>query len=93
MNEPKIFVPHELKTIEVDVENKIFRVNGEDFGKDCNGFTITCRRYDDLEVRIEIGTTVVLTTYGKNQQQAGQMQYETNCPWFSPKADEKSDEQ
>lgn len=24
----KVFVPHELKTIEVDVEKKIFRVNG-----------------------------------------------------------------
>ena len=30
----KIFVPHELKTIEVDTEKKIFRINGEDFGED-----------------------------------------------------------
>lgn len=42
MEEKKIFVPHELKTIEVDVEKKIFRVNGEDFGKGCTGFQIFC---------------------------------------------------
>lgn len=42
MEENKIFVPHELKTIEIDVEKKIFRVNGEDFGKRCTGFSIWC---------------------------------------------------
>lgn len=41
MDNNKIFTPHELKTIEVDVENKIFRVNGENFGKNCTGFTIS----------------------------------------------------
>lgn len=42
MEERKIFVPHELKTIEIDVEKKIFRVNGEEFGKGCTGFQIYC---------------------------------------------------
>ncbi len=42
MADNKIFTPHELKTIEVDVEKKIFRVNGEDFGKNCTGFSIGC---------------------------------------------------
>lgn len=42
MDNNKIFTPHELKTIEVDVEKKIFKVNGEDFGKNCTGFTISC---------------------------------------------------
>lgn len=42
MDNNKIFTPHELKTIEVDVEKKIFKVNGEDFGKDCTGFSISC---------------------------------------------------
>lgn len=41
MEDNKVFVPHELKTIEVDVEKKIFRVNGEDFGKNCTGFSIS----------------------------------------------------
>ena len=48
MEERKIFVPHELKTVEIDVEKKIFRVNGEDFGKDCTSFNLDCstRRLD-----------------------------------------------
>ena len=40
MDNNKIFMPHQLKTIEIDVEKKIFRVNGEDFGKNCTGFSI-----------------------------------------------------
>lgn len=40
MENSKIFIPHELKTVEIDVEKKIFRVNGEDFGKNCKAFAI-----------------------------------------------------
>lgn len=54
----RIFVPHELKTIEVDTEKKIFRVNGEDFGRDCTGFTITCHRHDSFDIRVEVDATV-----------------------------------
>ena len=34
--------PRELKTVEIDVENKIFRVNGEDFSK-VTGFNLSCK--------------------------------------------------
>lgn len=78
MSEQKIFAPHELKTIEVDAEKKIFRVNGEEFGKGCTGFTITCSCFDDFNVRIEIDTTVVVATYGENQQKTSEKQYEVN---------------
>lgn len=44
MEENKIFLPHELKTIEIDVENKIFRINGEDFGSHCAGFNLWCNK-------------------------------------------------
>lgn len=54
----KLFVPHELKTIEVDTEKKIFKINGEDFGKDCTGFTITCHNYNSFDVRAEVNATV-----------------------------------
>lgn len=84
-----IFVPHELKTIEVDAEKKIFRINGEDFGKNCTGFTIHCRRYDDFDVMIEVDTTVVVATYGKDQQKTSERQYKTDCPWYSSGAAEK----
>lgn len=66
----KIFTPHELKTIEVDVEKKIFRVNGEDFGKGCTGFSIDCGSMRDkdeffrIEMRIESG--IIYSSYNEN---------------------------
>lgn len=59
----KIFVPHELKTIEVDVEKKIFKVNGEDFGYGCTEFSITCTGYREFSVRMEIDTKVRYIQY------------------------------
>ena len=53
-----VFVPHVLKSIEVDTDKKIFRVNGEDFGKGCTGFTITCNEYESFDIRVEIQNTV-----------------------------------
>lgn len=63
----KIFTPHELKTIEVDVEKKIFRVNGEDFGKGCSGFSISCNTGDrdkwfDIQMRT-FGEVLFHSTY------------------------------
>lgn len=57
----KIFISHELKTIEVDTEKKIFRINGEDFGNDCTGFLISCTP-DNFRVDMEIDTTVRFAT-------------------------------
>ena len=53
-----VFVPHVLKSIEVDMDEKIFRVNGEDFGAGCTGFTITCNEYESFDIRMEIQNTV-----------------------------------
>lgn len=67
MEDNKIFVPHELKTIEVDVEKKIFRVNGEDFGRNCTGFTISCsaeRETDKfLNLSMYVDTGISFTSY------------------------------
>lgn len=41
--------PRELKTVEIDVEKKIFRVNGEDFGKVVSGFVLNCTEPKDRE--------------------------------------------
>lgn len=82
----KIFTPHELKTIEVDVENNIFRINGEDFGEDCTGFAIYCNGHRDFEIRVEVETKVVLATYGKDLQKNSEKEYQTNSPWFSARA-------
>ena len=63
----KIFVPHELKTIEVDTEKKVFKVNGEEFGRDCAGFTITCHSYQNFTVRMEVDAIVRYVHYENNE--------------------------
>ena len=78
----KIFVPRELKTIEVDTENKIFRINGEDFGKDCTGFSITCHKYDSFDIRVEVDTKVCFVSI-RNGECVDDRQYTTNTPHFS----------
>lgn len=55
----KIFIPHELKTIEVDAEKKIFRINGEDFGDGCTGFMISCTP-DDFRIDMEVDTKLCI---------------------------------
>lgn len=41
--------PRELKTVEIDVEKKLFLVNGEDFGKVARGFVLACTEPRDEE--------------------------------------------
>lgn len=66
----EIFTPHELKTIEVDVEKKIFRVNGEDFGHGCTKFSIYCDAGRDakefLRVDMRIETEIKFASYDQN---------------------------
>ncbi len=73
----KIFTPHELKTIEVDTEKKIFRINGEDFGEGCTGFTISCTP-GEFEIRAEIDTTVEFANYSSKGELQEQGMYKRN---------------
>lgn len=82
-----IFLPHELKTIEVDTEKKIFKINGEDFGKGCTGFSITCHSYNSFDIRVEIETTVKYVSI-RNGKVADEKQYETDEPWFGDSAEQ-----
>lgn len=78
----QVFVPRDLKSIEVDTEKRIFRINGEDFGKDCTGFSITCHKYDSFDIRVEVDTTVRFVSI-KNGECVADKQYTTNTPHFS----------
>lgn len=60
----KLIQPIELKTIEVDVEKKIFNVNGKPFGEDCTAFSISADAVEGYRIRMEIDTTVRLASYG-----------------------------
>ena len=77
-----VFIPHELKTVEIDTEKKIFRINGEDFGKGCTGFTITCCDHDCFDIRVEVETTVRFVSI-KNGECVADRQYTTTTPHFS----------
>ena len=63
MSGGNLFPPMELKTIEVDVEKKIFNVNGKPFGEGCTGFSISCEASEGYKIRMEIDTTVHLASY------------------------------
>lgn len=75
----KIFVPHELKTIEVDTEKKIFRINGEDFGDGCTGFLVSCTP-DNFRIDMEIDTTVRFASYSGKGALKEQGEYESEFP-------------
>ena len=69
-------IPNELKTIEVDVEKKIFNVNGVPFGKECTGFNISCEATEGFKVRMDIDTTVHLASYDMGGEKTTGYTYE-----------------
>ena len=77
-----VFVPHTLKTIEVDAEEKIFMVNGEPFGAGCTGFTITCFDYESFDIRMEIGGTVKFVSI-RGGECTEEKEYPTRFSWYS----------
>lgn len=69
-------VPSELKTIEVDVDKKIFNVNGVPFGKRCTGFYISAETVEGFKIHMEIDTTVCLASYDINGKKITDYTYE-----------------
>ena len=63
MKNNALIPPMELKTIEVDVEKRIFNVNGKHFGENCTAFSISCDASDGYKIRMEIDTKVHLASY------------------------------
>lgn len=78
----KLFVPHRLKTIEIDVEKNIFRINGEDFGEGCTGFSITCLGYGEFDIRVEVDTTVRFVSI-RDGECVADRERQTDDTWFS----------
>lgn len=85
-----VFVPHTLKTIEVDVDEKTFKVNGENFGAGCTGFTITCQDYNSFDIRMEIEHTVRFISIRDGECTADK-EYPVMCSWYS-EGQESSDQ-
>lgn len=73
----KIFseVPNELKTIEVDVEKKIFNVNGVPFGDKCSCFNINCKAGDGFKIEMDIDTVVNFASYDMAGRKTNEARY------------------
>lgn len=61
--EQKVFLPHQLKTIEIDAENRTFKVNGEEIGNVCTGFTITCDAIKGFNISMVLDAKVEYANY------------------------------
>lgn len=53
-----IVPPRELKTVEIDVEKKIFRVNGRDFSNEVSSFVLTCGGERDKEHWFDVSLNI-----------------------------------
>lgn len=57
-------IPQEIKTLEVDTEKKIFKLNGIDFGKGCEEFVISCTGGEGFKIRMELSKRIIYANYG-----------------------------
>ena len=56
-------IPQEIKTLEVDVKKKIFRLNVIDFAEVCDFFSVVCQGGKGFRVRMELNKKIVCTNY------------------------------
>ena len=84
-----VFAPHVLKSIEVDADEKIFRVNGEDFGAGCTGFTISCHDYESFDIRMEIENAVRFITI-RDGECVSDVEHPMGYSWYSDRERQRS---
>lgn len=64
MTTENIFTPHELKTVEIDVEKKIFKINGMDMGKGCSDLNINFN-YKGSTIKVESRSIIEFSSYDR----------------------------
>lgn len=52
-------VPQEIKTLEVDAEKKIFKLNGIDFADSCDYFSVSCTATEGFRIRMELSKRII----------------------------------
>ena len=57
-------IPQEIKTLEVNTEKKIFKLNGVDFGDGCTDFSISCTGGKGFRIRMELSKRIICANYG-----------------------------
>nr|UWD72780.1 MAG: hypothetical protein [Bacteriophage sp.] len=56
-------VPQEIKTLEVDTEKKVFKLNGVNFGDGCDYFEISCTGGEGFKIRMELSKRIICANY------------------------------
>ena len=64
-------VPQEIKTLEVDVEKRIFRLNGIGFAEGCDYCSVSCEGGKGFHVRMELNKRIILADYDHNNALKG----------------------
>ena len=64
MTTENIFTPHELKTVEIDVEKKIFKINGMDMGKGCSDLNINFN-CNGSRIKVEAKNIIEFSSYDR----------------------------
>lgn len=59
-------VPQKIKTLEVDTEKKVFKLNGVDFGNGCDYFEISCAGGEGFKIRMELSKCIICANYGSD---------------------------
>lgn len=59
-------VPQEIKTLEVNTEKKIFKLNGVNFGDGCDYFAISCTGGEGFKIHMVLSKHIICANYGLN---------------------------
>ena len=59
-------IPQQIRTLEVDTEKKIFKLNGIDFGNGCDYFAVSCQGGEGFRIRMELSKHIVFANYGRD---------------------------
>lgn len=70
-------VPQEIKTLEVDAEKKIFKLNGIDFGNGCTYFSISCTGGEGFRIRMELEKSIICANYDVDNVRKGEPEVRT----------------
>ena len=57
-------VPQEIKTLEVDAEKKVFKLNGVDFGNRCDSFSVSCKGGEGFRIKMQLSMSIICANYG-----------------------------
>lgn len=55
---------YEIKTLEIDTEKKVFKINGIDLGNYCNYFEISCAGGEGFKICMVLQKCIVCANYG-----------------------------